>query len=475
MGKTIMYERIYGDLLAKIQSGDYQPGDRLPSEKELAELYGVSRITAKKAMDMLAKENQINREPGRGSFVCRPAAVVEIKKESQEAANQRIGVIFDGFGSDFGTRLLQGIESECDRRQLDLLFKCTYGSIEKEKQAIDAAIRAGVKGILLLCAQGDNYNSKVLELALAGYPLVLVDRRMQGISIPCVRTDNYEAAKEVTKKLIAMGHEKICFLTHASVTTTTIHERYEGFVHCMLKYEDANGALAKLEKYNHTPFGHAGEYILNEICEDGFAHYKQSVRVVEILEKKGQGLNLTKEVRDGMLNHRTSGNPATMEGKIVRFSDKIAYINHDIDDAIRGKIITERDIPREYADVLGDTVKDRLNNMIHDIINNSMDKPSIFMSPDVERAMRGLREWMFEHVYRNPAAKGEEGRAQQLIVTLYEYYLKHVDELPEEYLAMMELRGEKRERVVCDYIAGMSDGYAIDRFEELFVPKGWNV
>ena len=219
----------------------------------------------------------------------------------------------------------------------------------------------------------------------------------------------------------------------------------------------------------------AGEYILNEICEDGFAHFKQSVRIVEVLEKKGQGLNLTKEVRDGILNHRTSGNPATLEGKIVRFSDKIAYINHDIDDAIRGKIITEKDIPREFADVLGDTVKDRLNIMIHDIINNSMDKPSIFMSPDVERAMRGMREWMFEHVYRNPAAKGEEGRAQQLIVTLYEYYLKHVDELPEESRMMMETRGEKKERVICDYIAGMSDGYAIDRFEELFVPKAWKI
>ena len=163
MGKTIMYERIYADLLAKIQNGDYQPGDRLPSEKESAELYGVSRITAKKAMDMLAKEKKISREPGRGSFVCSPAAAVEMKKESRGTANQRIGVIFDGFGSDFGTRLLQGIESECDRRQSDLLFKCTYGSIEKEKQAIDAAIRAGVKGILLLCAQGDNYNSKVLD------------------------------------------------------------------------------------------------------------------------------------------------------------------------------------------------------------------------------------------------------------------------------------------------------------------------
>ena len=239
--------------------------------------------------------------------------------------------------------------------------------------------------------------------------------------------------------------------------------------------ESLTEAIALGHDLGHTPFGHAGEYILNEICEDGFAHFKQSVRIVEVLEKKGQGLNLTKEVRDGILNHRTSGNPATLEGKIVRFSDKIAYINHDIDDAIRGKIITEKDIPREFADVLGDTVKDRLNIMIHDIINNSMDKPSIFMSPDVERAMRGMREWMFEHVYRNPAAKGEEGRAQQLIVTLYEYYLKHVDELPEEFRMMMETRGEKKERVVCDYIAGMSDGYAIDRFEELFVPKAWKI
>ena len=239
--------------------------------------------------------------------------------------------------------------------------------------------------------------------------------------------------------------------------------------------ESLTEAIALGHDLGHTPFGHAGEYILNEICEDGFAHFKQSVRIVEVLEKKGQGLNLTKEVRDGILNHRTSGNPATLEGKIVRFSDKIAYINHDIDDAIRGKIITEKDIPREFADVLGDTVKDRLNIMIHDIISNSMDKPSIFMSPNVEQAMRGMREWMFEHVYRNPAAKGEEGRAQQLIVTLYEYYLKHVDELPEEFRMMMETRGEKKERVVCDYIGGMSDGYAIDRFEELFVPKAWKI
>ena len=239
--------------------------------------------------------------------------------------------------------------------------------------------------------------------------------------------------------------------------------------------EDLTEAAALGHDLGHTPFGHAGEYVLQECYSPDFTHYRQSLRVVDKLENGGVGLNLTYEVRDGILNHAGEDLASTLEGRIVKYADRIAYINHDIDDAIRGKIITERDIPREYADVLGDTVKDRLNIMIHDIINNSMDRPSIFMSPDVERAMRGLREWMFEHVYRNPAAKGEEGRAQQLIVTLYEYYLKHVDELPDEYLAMMELRGEKKERVVCDYIAGMSDGYAIDRFEELFVPKGWNV
>ena len=239
--------------------------------------------------------------------------------------------------------------------------------------------------------------------------------------------------------------------------------------------ESLTEAIALGHDLGHTPFGHAGEYILNEICEDGFSHYKQSVRVVEVLEKKGEGLNLTWEVRDGILNHRTSGNPSTLEGKIVRFSDKIAYINHDIDDAIRGKIIKENDIPKEYSDVLGTSVKERLDIMIHDIIRNSLDKPDIVMSPGVESAMKNLRRWMFENVYKNPAAKSEEYKAQQLIVRLYEYYMKHPEELPEEFMVMMEERGEKRERVVCDYIAGMSDSYAIDKFEELFVPKAWKV
>lgn len=237
--------------------------------------------------------------------------------------------------------------------------------------------------------------------------------------------------------------------------------------------EDLTEAVALGHDLGHTPFGHSGERILNEICPSGFAHYQQSVRVVEVLEKDGKGLNLTKEVRDGILNHRTSGHPSTLEGCVVRLSDKIAYINHDIDDAIRAKIFLESEIPAQYTDVLGHSVRERLNTMIHDIIYQSMDRPEICMSPGMEDAMQGLRSWLFEHVYKNEIPKAEEGRAQQLIVSLYRYYMEHVIELPEEYLLMMVQKNEAKERVVCDYIAGMSDSYAIDRFEQLFVPKAW--
>lgn len=237
--------------------------------------------------------------------------------------------------------------------------------------------------------------------------------------------------------------------------------------------EDLTEAVALGHDLGHTPFGHSGEKILNELCPDGFAHYEQSVRIVELLEKDGNGLNLTWEVRDGILNHRTSGHPSTLEGAIVRLSDKIAYINHDIDDAIRAKIFVESELPSQYTDILGHSVRERLNTMIHDIIGSSMGKPAVIMSPGMEEAMQGLRSWMFEHVYRSDIPKAEEGRAQQLIVSLYRYYMEHVIELPEEYLLMMVQRGEKKERVVCDYIAGMSDSYAIEKFKELFVPKAW--
>ncbi len=237
--------------------------------------------------------------------------------------------------------------------------------------------------------------------------------------------------------------------------------------------EDLIEAIALGHDLGHTPFGHSGESILDKLCPEGFAHYRQSVRVVEVLEKNGRGLNLTREVRDGILNHRTSGHPSTLEGWIVRFSDKIAYINHDIDDAIRGKIFKETDIPKVYTTVLGHSVRQRLNTMIHDIINSSIGQPRIVMSPGMEETMQGLRAWLFEHMYLNERPKAEEGKAQQLITSLYQYYLEHEDHLPEEYRKLIERRGEKKERVVCDYIAGMSDSYAIYQFEELFVPKSW--
>ncbi|NLZ80915.1 MAG: deoxyguanosinetriphosphate triphosphohydrolase, partial [Clostridiales bacterium] len=221
--------------------------------------------------------------------------------------------------------------------------------------------------------------------------------------------------------------------------------------------------------------GHAGEDALNSVYEKGFRHFEQSVRVVEILEKRGEGLNLTKEVRDGILNHKTSGNPSTLEGKVVRLADKIAYINHDIDDAIRGNILLEDSLPIEYTSVLGNTVKKRFDTMIHDIVNQSEGKPDIIMSEEIAEAMTGIRQFMFQNVYTNPLAKGEEIKAKKMLKELYYYYLENISELPAEYTYMIENKRQTKERVVCDYIAGMSDGFSIAKFQEIFVPKAWKL
>lgn len=238
--------------------------------------------------------------------------------------------------------------------------------------------------------------------------------------------------------------------------------------------EDLVEAIALGHDLGHTPFGHAGEYALNEIHPGGFAHYKQSIRVVQVLEKDGEGLNLTWEVRDGILNHRTSGSPATLEGQVVRFSDKIAYLHHDMDDAQRAGIITEDHIPITLRMLLGYTTRERLNTFVHDIIENSLDRDSIQMSPEIQEGLTELRALMFRSVYTNYEAKREEKKAIHMLKQLYQYYTEHPETMSREYREML-LRGESREQTVCDYISGMTDQYSMAKFREIYIPQSWEV
>lgn len=238
--------------------------------------------------------------------------------------------------------------------------------------------------------------------------------------------------------------------------------------------EDLVEAIALGHDLGHTPFGHAGERCLNQIYEGGFNHNEQSVRIVERLEKDGKGLNLTWEVRDGILNHQTRTIPHTLEGKIVRIADKIAYVNSDFDDAIRAHLLCEEDIPLALRKVLGQDTKTRLNHLIHDLITNSMDKNDICLSAETEEALKELRVFMFENVYNNPIAKGEEIKANAMLEQLFYYYMEHLNELPVKLLQMLD-EGEDQGRVVCDYISGMTDQYAITKFNEHFVPVAWQV
>ncbi len=238
--------------------------------------------------------------------------------------------------------------------------------------------------------------------------------------------------------------------------------------------EDLVEAIALGHDLGHTPFGHSGERVLNDLCSGGFVHSEQSVRIVERLEKNGQGLNLTWEVRDGIRNHQTHSNPSTPEGQIVRLSDKIAYVNHDIDDAIRGNILSEDDIPKYIRDILGNSTRQRLDTLIHDVVTQSLMNEKICMSDEVQGAMMDLRNFMFENVYKNEVAKGEEVKAKRMLEMLFEYYMGNVNDIPRKYISMIN-EGEAKDRVVCDYIAGMTDQYAIDKFNEYYMPLAWKV
>ena len=237
--------------------------------------------------------------------------------------------------------------------------------------------------------------------------------------------------------------------------------------------EDLTEAAAMGHDLGHTPFGHAGEKALSEVMGIPFCHNEQSLRVVDKLEKDGQGLNLTYEVRRGILCHSGPETPETLEGQIVRLSDRIAYINHDRDDAVRAGILQNGDIPKEIATVLGETHSQRINTLVSDVVQTSLGRPVIQMTPQIEAAMLELREFMFEHVYRNPVAKGEESKARRIIQALYKFYLEHPEKLPADFLPQLDLEGMPR--VVCDYVAGMTDKYAVYKFEEIFVPTAWSI
>ncbi len=238
--------------------------------------------------------------------------------------------------------------------------------------------------------------------------------------------------------------------------------------------EDLVEAIALGHDLGHTPFGHAGERTLARMTGGNFQHNEQSVRIVEILERDGEGLNLTWEVRDGILNHEMNLRPATLEGRIVRLSDKIAYINADFDDGIRAGILCEEDIPLEIRKELGMDCKSRLDHLIHDIIINSMNKDDIVFSNSAEEAFLELRKFMFENLYTNPIAKSEEVKADLMIEHLYDWYMEHDEDLPEKMKHALT-EGESRSRVVCDYISGMTDQFAIERFSEHFIPMAWQV
>lgn len=235
--------------------------------------------------------------------------------------------------------------------------------------------------------------------------------------------------------------------------------------------EDLTEAIALGHDLGHTPFGHIGETTLNKLMPGGFKHNVQSLRVAERLENDGEGLNLCSETLDGIRNHSGEDEPKTLEGWCVRRADRIAYINHDIDDAIRGGILKPFELPRQCLKVLGQTHGERIDTMIRDIVETSMGQPFIAMSDEVRNASDELRQFLFDYVYHDSWRKEEEKRCDYIVSALFEHYLRHPEQLPAEYLEIRYTEGA--ERATCDFVACMTDRYAIDQFTALFVPNAF--
>ena len=293
-------------------------------------------------------------------------------------------------------------------------------------------------------------------------------------SVPCEQIFSGIVTAFFIAMLSGVLKEKLrCFYHRSAIITRLTHtlevsQIARTIARALRLNEDLTEAIALGHDLGHSPFGHSGEAILDEICPYGYKHYLQSVRVVDYIEKKGQGLNLTYEVKNGIACH-TNKISATAEGNVVRLSDKIAYINHDIEDAIRAGILKPSDLPENAVKILGSTKSKRITTLVSSIIENGADE--IRMTNKIKAAHDQLRSFMFEFVYTNPTAKKEEKKAKILVEQLYEYFKKNPEKMPEEYIQIC--RKFDRDRAVCDYISGMSDGYAVDLYTELFVPRSW--
>ena len=237
--------------------------------------------------------------------------------------------------------------------------------------------------------------------------------------------------------------------------------------------EDLTEAISLAHDLGHTPFGHAGERALNAIYTGvGFRHYEQSLRVVDRIERDGRGLNLCNETRIGILNHTTGQPRGTLEADVVRLADRVAYINHDLDDAMRGGIVQPEDVPAIVRERVGERNSVRINSILTDIIAHSGDG-ELRMSPDMREAVDVFTTFMYEGVYYNPIAKGEERKVQNILGSIWEYYVNHIDELPVVYQSIADDEGPQR--AVCDYVSGMTDSYALEVYSELFIPAAWTI
>lgn len=284
-----------------------------------------------------------------------------------------------------------------------------------------------------------------------------------------IYSNSFKRLKNKTQVFFAPeGDHYITRLTH----TLDVSQIARSIARSLALNEDLAEAIALGHDLGHTPFGHVGERVLAKLASDGFFHNEQSLRVVDHIEKSGRGLNLTAEVRDGILQHKSSGKPATLEGQAVSLADRIAYINHDIEDAIRAGILKTEDLPANAVKVLGSETKTRINTAITDIYRRSYNQPFVRMSDEVMAATNELRSFMFQRVYEL-ANKSIQERSERMLTQMFEYFTSHVDKLPKAYLRLLERDG--KERVVCDYLSGMTDRYAIGVFESLFIPSTFSL